>query len=125
MTEEQTNEYESEMTLDIFLNWLDRPDTAGLELYPREVKEVREMILNVKDELVKQKAHIDFLQDTIATLDYKLEVYKIALDKLSLRTSVLDRTASESCVWSSKQWKEWVIESAKESMEELQKVREE
>lgn len=51
MTEEQTNEYESEMTLDIFLNWLDRPDTAGLELYPREVKEVRGMLSNVRDEL--------------------------------------------------------------------------
>lgn len=88
MTEEHTNQYESEMTLDIFLNWLDRPDTAGLELSPREVKEVREMILNVKEEL---------------------EVCKKALNIACYVLSAMADSNSDN-----EEWNGWLLQKARE-----------
>lgn len=74
----------------------------------------------MEDELESGRAYIKFLQDTVDTLDYELSVYKNALDILSIRTNVIDRTNGHvwgDVVWSSKHWKEWAIKSAKESME--------
>lgn len=74
-----------------------------------------DQLKNMQDELESARAHIAILQDTINTLDYQLEVYKLAYTKY----------IASKLRWSSKWMRDivgghWLCIANKE----LQKVRE-
>ena len=91
------------LTFEDLLNWLDRPEGATLELYPREVKECREMLTEFKQDLNKVKQ--------------ELEVYKKAVDWLADRCEMLDEIANPefaSICFKAKRWKEIALQKARE-----------
>lgn len=85
----------------------------------------------MQDELEKQKAYIDFLQDTINTLDYQLAKYKLAFQMFTYFKC--KRACKSYCAdgYTSKGWymthlRRWWIKKAERRLEEkMQKAREE
>lgn len=93
------------MTLNEAISWMKQPGIKAVtEGMDRHTSEAINTLINASEEL---------------------EVYMNALDLLSMRTNVLDRTINIDCVWSAKRWKDWAIDSAKKSMEVSLKERKE